>query len=62
MRIGIPGTLPKSPSLRGPWVTGYFLFSNNLGTGTGRQIWFNWYWRRAKYGKCLYYRPSAANG
>ena len=49
VRIGIPGTLPKSPSPRGPWVTGYFRV-----TVSPLMVWFQWYWRREKYAKLLY--------
>ena len=52
MRIGIPGTLPKSPSPRGPWVTGYFRV-----TFSPLMVWFQWYWRREKYAKLLYMSP-----
>ena len=49
MRIGIPGTLPKSPSQRGPWFTAYFRV-----TFLPLMVWFQWYWRREKYAKLLY--------
>ena len=51
MRIGIPGTLPKSRSPRGPWVTAYFRVEFEP-----LVVWFQWYWRRAKYAKVIYVR------